>query len=424
MEGVFKLKIMNTESVTVLIIGAGPSGCVSASYLINNGVNVKIIEKSKFPRYVIGESLLPRCMDHFDEVGLLDCLKAEGFEVKNGARFLRHGDVCNFDFSKKHFEKGWNWTWQVPRDTFDNVLAKKVQEKGVEIEFESEVINVVFEGSNSTVFIKDSNGNEKTITAKFIIDSSGYGRVLPRILGLEKESPLPKHSSIFTQVKDCKRPQGKEGTIISFDVVKTKVWLWVIPFSNGNTSIGFVGPTEFINSFKGSPEERLEEMMKLSNHYKERFSDLKYLFEPKIIQNYSKSVTQLYGDGYALTGNSAEFLDPVFSSGVTFATESGLLSAKLALRELNGEAVDWEKEYTAYIAKGTAVFKTYVDEWYTGNLQELFFYQPENPEIKKQICSILSGYVWDETNPFVTKHKRIVKSVAHLIKQSKNQNPI
>lgn len=405
---------MSLESIDVLIIGAGPSGCVSASYLINNGVNVKIVEKTKFPRYVIGESLLPRCMDHFEEVGLLDCLKKQNFEVKSGARFLRNGAVCNFDFSQKH-TKGWDWTWQVPRDDFDNTLAVEVQKKGVQIDFESEVIDVVFKDNYSVTTIKDKNGELKKIKAKFIIDSSGYGRVLSRILKLDKASSLPKHSSIFAQVKDSRKPKGKEGTLITFDIIETQVWFWAIPFSNGNTSIGFVGPSEFINSFKGTPKEQISEMLKLSTHYCSRFENLPFLFEPKIIRNFSKSVTKLYGNGFVLTGNSSEFLDPVFSSGVTFATESGLLASKLILKELNNEQVDWEIDYTAYISKGVAVFRTYIEEWYNGNLQKLFFHQPENKEIKKQICAVLAGYVWDETNPFITKHKRIVESVAHLI---------
>jgi len=405
---------MIEESVDVLIIGAGPSGCVSASYLQNNKVNVRIVEKSKFPRFVIGESLLPRCMDHFEEVGLLDCLKKENFEKKHGARFLKNGQVCNFDFSIKH-TKGWDWTWQVPRDQFDSTLATEVQKKGIQIDFENEVIDVSFTNSTSKTIVKDKNGNLKTINSKFIIDSSGYGRVLPRILDLDIPSKLPKHSSIFTQISDNKRPIGKEGTLITFDIISTEVWLWVIPFSNGNTSIGFVGPTEFINSFSSSRSEALLEMLKLSDYYYERFKDIDFLFEPHLIQNFSKSVKQLYGNGYALTGNSSEFLDPIFSSGVTFATESGLLAAKLAFKEINNTKVDWETEYAQYIKKGVDVFTSYVNEWYSGNLQKLFFHQPENPEIKKQICSVLAGYVWDETNPFVKKHNRIIHSVAHLI---------
>ncbi|MET2985374.1 NAD(P)/FAD-dependent oxidoreductase [Aureibaculum conchae] len=408
---------MNTENVDVLIIGAGPSGCVSAAYLYKKGLSVQVVEKSKFPRFVIGESLLPKSMEHFKEVDLFDCLDAQNFEKKHGARFMRDDVVCHFDFSKK-YTKGWDWTWQVPRADFDKALADEVIRKGVAIAFEWEVTDVQFSGTSSQTTIKDKNGNKKNINAKFVIDSSGYGRVLPRLLDLEKPSTLPKHSSIFTHVKDSNRPEGTEGTLITFDIVKAKVWLWVIPFSNGNTSIGFVGPTEFIESYQGDTSKMLSEMLKLSTYYYDRFKDVDYLFDPICIKNYSKSVKQLYGDGYALTGNSSEFLDPVFSSGVAFATESSLLAAKLVERQLNGETVDWENEYTNYIKKGVDVFSTYVKEWYTENLQTLFFHRPENPEVKEKICAVLAGYVWDETNPFVKKHDRAVRSMAHLIDMS------
>lgn len=405
----------------VLIVGAGPSGCVAASYLHSKGLLVKVVEKNKFPRFVIGESLLPRCMDHFEEVGLLDCIKKQGFEVKEGARFIRGGDICNFDFSKKHTD-GWNWTWQVPRADFDKTLTDELLKKGVNIAFEEEVIDVAFNKDGTSITtIKSKQGQINTIEAKFIIDSSGYGRVLPRLLDLEKPSKLLNQSSIFAHVKDIKRPEGWEGTRITFDVIDTRTWFWVIPFSNGVTSIGYVGSTEFLDSFKGTTSEKLTEMLKLSTYYSERFEDVDFLFKPVEITNYSKSVKQLYGKGYVLTGNSAEFLDPVFSSGVTFATESALLAAKLITKSLRNETVDWEVEYANYIKKGVNVFATYVKEWYTGNLQKLFFHKPENPEIKKQICAVLAGYVWDETNPFVKKHDRLVKTLAHIIDMEAQQ---
>ncbi|WP_291864517.1 NAD(P)/FAD-dependent oxidoreductase [Maribacter sp.] len=405
---------MNQENVEVLIIGAGPSGSVAASYLHNSGFKVKVVEKSIFPRFVIGESLLPRCMDHFEEVDLLQPLKDFGFEIKSGARFMRGEEICNFDFGKKHGD-GWDWTWQVPRADFDSVLTDTLIERGVDIVFDHAVIDVNIEKEKSIITIEDSKGNTSKITAKFIIDSSGYGRVLPRLLDLEKPSPLPKHSSIFAHVNDKNRPEGEEGTLITFDVLSQETWLWVIPFSNGHTSIGLVGPTEYLESFTGSNEEKIKQIIKLSKYYKNRFEDVSFDFEPKMIKNYSKSVKQIYGKGYALTGNSAEFLDPVFSSGVTFATESALLAAKLAAKELRGNQVDWEKEYYDYIKQGVAVFATYVKEWYTGNLQKIFFHRPENPEIKKQICAVLAGYVWDQTNPFVKNHNRLVKTVAKVI---------
>ncbi|MEC3906088.1 NAD(P)/FAD-dependent oxidoreductase [Tamlana sp. 2201CG12-4] len=413
---------MSDENVDVLIVGAGPSGCAAASYLQNNGCVVKVVEKSNFPRFVIGESLLPRCMDHFEEVGLLDCLKAQDYEVKEGARFLRGEEVCNFDFSKKHTD-GWNWTWQVPRADFDNTLANELIKRGVDIAFEHEVVDVVFnEDGSSVTTIKNKENKSNTIVARYIIDSSGYGRVLPRLLNLEKPSELLNQSSIFTHVKDLKRPEGWEGTRITFDVIDTRTWFWVIPFSNGVTSIGFVGSTEFIESFEGTTPEKLTRMLKLSDYYRDRFEGVDFLFNPIEIKNYSKSVKQLYGKGYVLTGNSAEFLDPVFSSGVTFATESALLAAKLITKELQNIKVNWEEEYSGYIKKGVNVFATYVKEWYTGNLQKLFFHKPENPEIKKQICAVLAGYVWDETNPFVKNHHRLVKAVAHIIDMEKQKS--
>lgn len=406
--------MITDKTVEVLVIGAGPSGCVSASYLHKNQVNVQIVEKAKFPRYVIGESLIPRCMDHFEEAGLLECLKKACFEEKNGARFLKDGEVCHFDFSEKH-GAGWDWTWQVPRDEFDMVLATEVERIGVEISFEKEVVDVLKTENGWKVTIQDINGHSEIIHAKFIIDSSGYGRVLPRLLNLDKPSALPDHSSIFTQVKESKRPKGREGSMITFDILERELWFWVIPFSNGNTSIGFVGPTDFINSFSGSKEEVFNKLLQLSDYYLDRFTDEEYLFEPILIQNFSKSVKKLYGKHFALTGNSSEFLDPIFSSGVSFATESGILAAKLAHKELKNLPVDWETEYSEYIKKGVHVFSTYVKEWYTGNLQKLFFHDSGNRIIKEQICAVLAGYVWDESNPFVTKHDRIIQTIAHLI---------
>ncbi|OIV42531.1 NAD(P)/FAD-dependent oxidoreductase [Flavobacterium johnsoniae] len=415
---------MTKEFVDVLVIGAGPSGCVSASYLHKNNVKVKVVEKQKFPRLVVGESLIPRVMDHFAEAELFDALDAMNFEKKLGARFIRGEEICVFDFSKK-FGKGWDWTWQVPRADFDNTMAQEVVRKGVDLEFETEVLEVSFEGKNSKTIVKDKDGNLKEIHAKFIIDSSGYGRVLPRLLDLDTPSKLDPHSSIFTHVKDINREEGEEGTQISFDILETEVWLWVIPFSNGNTSLGVVGPTDFINSLSENKDnaEALKNAIQLSDYYIKRFEGTEFLFEPVKLENYSRAVKRMYGDGFALTGNSSEFLDPVFSSGVAFATESGMLAAKLYLKESQRIPVDWEVEFTQYMKRGIAVFTTYVQEWYTGNLQTLFFHQPENPEVKEKICSVLAGYVWNEENPFVKKHDHVIANMAYLLNMQKEKSP-
>ena len=414
---------MLIENTDILIIGAGPSGSVAAAYLRQNNINVIVLEKMQFPRIVVGESLIPRSMDHFEETGLLPYLEKQNFEIKPGARFIRGNEICIFDFSQK-FGEGKDWTWQVPRADFDMTLANAIVDKGADLRFNEEVIDVQFEGKNSTTTVKKQNGETYQINAKFLIDASGYGRVLPRLLNIDSPSKLNPHSAIFAHIDDIRRPKGQEGTQISFDIIETKVWLWVIPFSNGKTSVGIVGPTEYINqlSTDQNTTEALQNAIKKSDFYVNRFGDLPFEFDPIWLKNYSAAVTKMFGDGYVLTGNSTEFLDPVFSSGVCFATESGLKAAKLAVKELKGENVDWQKDYEDYMKEGIAVFTTYVQEWYTGNLQELFFHRPENPEVKEKICAVLAGYVWNKENPFVKKHNNVIKNMAHLIKMSKENN--
>ncbi|MET3731389.1 NAD(P)/FAD-dependent oxidoreductase [Moheibacter stercoris] len=405
---------MKTENVDVLVIGAGPSGAVAASILHKNGIKVKVVEKQKFPRFVIGESLIPRVMDHFDEAGFIEGVLEKNFEKKFGARFLRGEEVCNFDFSQK-FSEGWDWTWQLPRAEFDKTLTDILESRGVDIEFETGVENVEFHGTDSITTVVNAEGT-KQIHAKFIIDSSGYGRVLPRLLDLDAPSVLDPMAAIFVHVNDKNRPEGVEGTQITFDVLSQKNWFWVIPFSDGVSSLGLVSPKEFLESIETDDlTETFHNIINQSDYYKERFKGAEFLFEPKKIVSYSAAVKKLYGPGFTLTGNSAEFLDPVFSSGVCFATESGALSAKLAIRQLRGETVDWETEYEQYIMYGVNVFRSYVKTWYTGELQKLFFHPEVNEDVRRKICAVLAGYVWDKENPFVAKHDRAVQAIAHVL---------
>ncbi len=171
---------MINDQIDVLVIGAGPSGTVAASVILQEGLNVKIVEKEKFPRFVIGESLLPRCMEALEDAKFLDVLKKKKFQDKFGAKFIKGNKICDFNFSEQ-FTQGWTWTWQVPRADFDNTLAEEVQKMGVPIAFETAVTAIEFNGTDSVTTVKDKYGNEKKIEARFIIDASGYGRVIPRL---------------------------------------------------------------------------------------------------------------------------------------------------------------------------------------------------------------------------------------------------
>lgn len=406
---------MQTEKTDVLVIGAGPAGSIASSILHQQGFKVKVVEKEKFPRFVIGESLLPRVMDHLAEAKLLDAVKKAGFQEKFGAKFVRGEEICDFNFSNQ-FTDGWTWTWQVQRAQFDKILIDTVAEMGVSVEQETGVTDIKFNGTESITTVIDNQGNKKTIEAKFIVDASGYGRVIPRMFNLDNPSNFDPRKTHFTHFRDLKRPEGVDGNRITAVVHQKRTWIWIIPFSNGITSVGFVADPEFFKDFPEDPTERMKGIIASDINTRERFSDAEMIFTPRTIEGYAISTKQLYGDGFVLCGNATEFLDPIFSSGVTFAMESGNKAGKLVGKALRGEEVNWQKEYTDHMMQGINTFRTYVAGWYDGDLHDIFFSAEPDPEIKKQICSVLAGYVWDLNNPFVKKHSQAVKSLAQVIR--------
>jgi len=397
----------------VVVIGAGPAGAVSAALLNSAGFDVVVFERARFPRFVIGESLLPICNDVLQEAGLFERVESQGYQVKTGAVFLRGEEVCEYDFSEQ-FTKGASWTWQVPRAEFDNVLVKGIQDQGVSVFFEHGVTDVKF-GKTQTVSVESVDGNQADVECRFVVDASGYGRVLPRLLGLDKPSAQANRKSLFAHVTGDQRTPGPNAGRIWIIVHELGAWLWVIPFADGRTSFGSVAPPEFYEQFPSDREECLKAIIASDPHASSRLSDIELQFEPVSIEGYSVGVKQLFGDGYCLVGNATEFLDPVFSSGVSLALQSASRASNAVIRELNGEEVDWQSDYADYMSRGIDTFRTFVNAWYDGSLHNVFFASDIDPTLKSMICSALAGYVWDVKNPFVGRHDRKLSQLIRII---------
>ncbi len=268
----------------------------------------------------------------------------------------KHSEFC---FADK-FTQGFDSTYQVQRDRFDALLADEAQRMGVEIRWQQEVIAADFSGSKPTLTIKDQSGRNDQLTAGFILDASGFGRVLPRLLDLEKPSGFPMRQALFThledRIDDASYDRNKIRIIVHPEL--TDVWYWLIPFSNGRCSIGVVG----------------------------------------------------------------EFLDPVFSSGVTIAMKSASLAADVLDRQFNGLPADWQSDFAEPLQKGVETFRTFVTSWYEGGFQDVVFYPHQKEveqknDIKQMICSILAGYVWDENNPYVKNHRLRLKTLVQLCRE-------
>ncbi|MEJ7766925.1 MAG: NAD(P)/FAD-dependent oxidoreductase [Chitinophagaceae bacterium] len=412
---------MKSEKTDVLVIGAGPSGTVAASIIKKAGFDVRIVEKQQFPRFVIGESLLPRCMEALEEAGFLEAVKAKGFQEKAGAKFVKNGKICDYSFADQ-YTTGWNWTWQLPRAEFDKTLADTVEKMGVPVNYETAVMAIKFNGTQSVTTVEDLQGNQSEIEARFIVDGSGYGRVIPRLFNLERPSNMLPRKALFAHTVDLKRSMADEPNRITIIVHQPGVWIWVIPFSNGITSLGFVGDPAFFKNLQGTNNEQLRTLIASQPYLSERFENVELVFESRVLESWSSTTDKFYGEGFVLTGNVTEFLDPIFSSGVTLATVSSQTAAKLVIRKLHGENIDWQKEYTDVMMQGINTFRSYVMAWYEGTLDTIFFADNQDLSIKNQICSVLAGYVWDRSNPYVRNHSTELSKLARLIGIEKKIN--
>jgi flavin-dependent dehydrogenase len=238
---------------------------------------------------------------------------------------------------------------------------------------------------------------------------------LPRLLDLDQPSDQPPRRSLFAHFKGDKRPPGPNSGRIWIIVHEANAWLWVIPFADGRTSAGVVASPDFYDAYPDDPGECLMAIIRSDPNAAGRLADADLLFAPVSIESYSIGVKQLFGDGYCLVGNATEFLDPVFSSGVSLALQSASRASGVIIRQMNGESVDWQAEYSDFMSRGIDTFRTFVNAWYDQSLQKVFFAPTINSSLKRMICSALAGYVWDMDNPFVSRHDRKLSQLIRII---------
>ncbi len=395
-----KRDVMQASSeLDVLIIGAGPAGTACASHLNRAGLKVAILERSHFPRFAIGESLLPRTMELLDEADLLEPVQARDYIYKPGALFVRpDGEEAWIDFANQ-FTKGWTHAHQVPRDDFDLVLAEAVAARGVAIHYGHTVEEVESDAAPVVRGVDDS-GARFELRPRFLVDASGFGRVLPRLLGLSRPSSQALRASLFAHLDGDRQPEGERAGAIWIGC-DANAWIWMIPFSGGRTSVGVVAEPSFFDAFPTDPEDRLMAILARIPAIAARVEGSRCVFPPRFIAGYATDVRQLFGPGYVLIGNATEFVDPIFSSGVTVALETASLAAEAIIKQLDGQPPDWQREYSDPVHAAIAVYRGFVDCWYAGDLPEIFFTNPKPQRVVQQITSVLAGYVGDRDNPYV-----------------------
>ncbi|KVD70051.1 NAD(P)/FAD-dependent oxidoreductase [Burkholderia ubonensis] len=401
-------------NVDVAIIGAGPSGAVAAGLLRKAGRSVLVLERQHFPRFSIGESLLPQSMHYLDEAGMLQAVVEAGFQFKNGAYFVHRDRMSSFDFREKT-TPGWGTAYQVERAAFDDLLIRCAAQQGADVRF-GHTVRAFMPGDRPQLDVVDEAGRDYRVHASFVLDASGFGRVLPRLLDLEAPTRMPTRAALFSHVED-RLPAGstdRDKICIAVHPERRDVWFWMIPLTNGRSSVGCVAEAAFLDVPDARREALLRELLQTEPTLARLVGEKPFVMPVRHIGGYAANVERLHGPGYALLGNAGEFLDPIFSSGVTIAMRSSHLAVQALERQWRGEAVDWQRDYDVALRKGIDTFRAFVEKWYSGDLQDIVFHDDKAPEVKRMVCAILAGYAWDESNPFVRDPVRRLEVLAEI----------
>ncbi|MBV1932237.1 MAG: tryptophan 7-halogenase, partial [Porticoccaceae bacterium] len=338
------------------------------------------------------------------------------FQFKHGAAFVRRNEYSDFDFREK-FSVGPGTTYQVLRAPFDQVLAEEVERQGVTISWGHELVDIDLNGPAPVLSILDDTKQAYQLHTGFILDASGFGRVLPRLLKLDRPSDFPSRTSLFTHIEDNIDAEqfDRDKIRITIQHANTDVWFWLIPFANGRSSIGVVAQDAFFSGGDEDINQQLQAIVADEPTFSPLLGRAKFDTPAKQMSGYASTVSNLWGPGYALLGNAGEFLDPVFSSGVTIAMKSASLAAAALDRQLQGEKVDWAADYAAPLQIGVDTFRVFVQAWYDGRFQDVIFAPGNaNKKVREMICSILAGYAWDQNNPYVKDSERRLNTLAEL----------
>jgi len=389
---------VNTEAYDVAIIGGGPGGSTAAALLARAGRRVIVLERDKFPRFHIGESLLPFSMRAFSRLGLLEKFARAGFMEKFGGEMY---GACGDEGVKFYFEDGFrsqtDRSYQVTRADFDKLLLDHAAESGAEVREETNLDSIDFSDEDATLFIsRKGNGAREELHARYVIDASGRNSILSAKFQLKKNYEHLQKVSVFAHYDGMTRAEGRDGTLTRM-VRAIDRWFWVIPLSATRTSVGVVLDGAVYKQSGLSPEDFLAQAIEEQPLLMAQMRDAKRVTPVRTAADFSYRSTRLTGDRWLLAGDAAGFIDPVFSSGVFLAVLGGEQAAD-ALHIVLDKPAKRRKlfaNYERHINKAMDVYLRFVDAWYSKEFIEVFLHPQDLFQIPPAVNAVLGGNVGD-----------------------------
>ena len=316
-------------STDVVVIGGGPGGSTVATMLARQGIDVLILERDRFPRHHVGESLLPASVPVLEELGVMPAVQQAGFLPKWGATMVWGSNAEPWSWYFRETNQKYPHSYQVWRPQFDQLLLDNSRKTGVEVREGHRVVDVVFRDGRATgVRYSTEDGAEGTVDARFVVDASGQSGLIAHKLDSRQWDPFFRNLSVYAYYSGANRLPPPDDTNIFIESY-SHGWLWCIPLHTGWSSVGAV-----VDSTTGQEGIRrdglkgfLTGQIRQAAYTSEMLQHAEMALGPFIVKDWSYTSAKFAGDGYILVGDAACFVDPLFSSGVHLALMAGVLAA-------------------------------------------------------------------------------------------------
>lgn len=400
------------ERYDAVVIGGGPAGAATATVLARLGRRVAVLEQERFPRFHVGESLLPCSTPLFEELGVLASMK-ERFLEKHAAEFvLADGSLERRYAFGEGLIPGAGSAFEVERAELDQLLLDNARASGAEIFQETRATAFELEDSGVRVTARGPDGASRDLSAEVLVDAGGQGALVPSRLGLKTMDPTLKNFSLFRHVEGAERHSGEREGDISI-VLDGRFWWWLIPLRHEKTSVGVVGPIAALEGRK--PDAAFfEKRIRAAPYLARRLSPARALTEVQSARDWSYQSSRLAGERWLLVGDAACFIDPVFSTGVHLGIAGAFRAAQAidqALREPRTRRALF-REYQRWLRRGIVAYRGFARGFYDRAFVELLLQPSDFLELRRGITSLLAGHGLE--SPSIVRRARVFRVLARV----------